>query len=316
MLQDNDPDSPLSPPSHFKESDKKGAPYVVVRDYKTAQEKYNALLEKHSRNRNKHVPGCAHLLFADSCKTLDLSKGVNIDIVVYTDRKDLSKTTVIRGRCITDQKVKDAGIRLAVRGGELPGNCRNSSMLAVGEKSLEPYELYKPTEKVKEQLMAFGPLIAQWMRKNFPFELDAINSAQYQKGLTPPDFMNGGPGGTVIISKNLENEPHLDSGDTSRSTVCFFERIPGKAKNWAFRFPNLSINGSRGVRFLLCDGAVLSYHGNEVKHCTEVLEELGFAVRSTEETEDGLKFVLDPKNENSVHGVLFGSLLRKKKKKK
>jgi hypothetical protein len=64
------------------------------------------------------------------------------------------------------------------------------------------------------------------------------------------------------------------------------EEEPGRAKNWAFIIPDVAINGSRGVVIKLFHGAVVSWDGRKIRHCSSIPK---------------------PGDDNNVYGCMFGS---------
>ena len=77
---------------------------------------------------------------------------------------------------------------------------------------------------------------------------------------------------STVLSINLGNSSHFDN-DNSISTAVWAEKVPGRAKNWYFVLPNLtdSLDNKRsvdGVVIELFHGAVLSWDGRLICHCT------------------------------------------------
>jgi hypothetical protein len=79
-----------------------------------------------------------------------------------------------------------------------------------------------------------------------------------------------GIGGTLMMSKNLANSAHIDIGDKSRGVCMWIEDNPGIASNWYFVLPDVSIGGRCGVCIRLFHGAVISWDGRLVRHCTSM----------------------------------------------
>jgi hypothetical protein len=77
-----------------------------------------------------------------------------------------------------------------------------------------------------------------------------------------------------------------DSADASRSTAFWVEEEPGGAKNWWFIFPDVSIDGSKGVVIKLFHGIGISWDGSKIKHCSSIT---------------------DTGDNNNVYGCMFGS---------
>lgn len=77
-----------------------------------------------------------------------------------------------------------------------------------------------------------------------------------------------GPGSCVMISQDLCNTSHVDHKDESMSFGVWTEEIPGKAKEWFFVLPNVSIQGSSGVAIRLYSGCAIEWDGRKLQHCT------------------------------------------------
>jgi hypothetical protein len=72
----------------------------------------------------------------------------------------------------------------------------------------------------------------------------------------------------MMISVNLANSPHYDTGDTSVSVAIWVEEKPGQSENWYFILPNMSHQGSKGIVVKLYHGLVISWDGRDIFHCT------------------------------------------------
>jgi hypothetical protein len=84
-----------------------------------------------------------------------------------------------------------------------------------------------------------------------------------------------GAGTCRFVSRGLVNSLHADLKDKSCTYAILSDPEGIKAEHWYFVFPNLSINGSTGVGFKLFHGAVVSWDGRLLRHCTSAPEAEG-----------------------------------------
>jgi hypothetical protein len=97
---------------------------------------------------------------------------------------------------------------------------------------------------------------------------------------------DAGLGNTMMISRNLGNSAHIDNRDQSRSIGVWVEEERGRAKNWSFLLPDVSVRGSKGVVIKLFHGAVISWDGQIIRHCSSIAQ---------------------PGQDNNVYGCVFCS---------
>jgi len=100
-------------------------------------------------------------------------------------------------------------------------------------------------------------------------------------------------GNTINLSVNLGNPSHFDL-DNSLCVSFWVSRNGKPVLNWCFIMPNASINGSKGVVIVLSHGALVSWDGRVLKHCSSIPD-----------VEDG----------NEVFGIFVGSTSQPKSKK-
>ena len=75
---------------------------------------------------------------------------------------------------------------------------------------------------------------------------------------------------SLDVSISLVNAAHYDNGDKGEGVGLWFKDgcDHNSADNWYFLLPNCSIDGSKGVTIKLCQGLMISWNGQEVKHCS------------------------------------------------
>jgi hypothetical protein len=218
------------------------------------------------------------------------------DVDVLVKENGSCTTTRIKVRCVSgDNPLLDSIVKL---GGSLPekGTCRQDvgdtgAMFGLGYRSKIKKVVYKQTLKpitagfMKE--VATG--VTRYMGKHYNDVLQGIKLAE-RKGANVDalEAMGGetGPGGTIMMSRNLGNSSHYDFADQSHSFAIWVEKHKGVAKNWYFVLPNVSIKGSKGVVIRLGHGVAISWDGRKIRHCSSVTA-----------VGDG----------NSVYGCMFGS---------
>jgi hypothetical protein len=246
----------------------------------------------------KFIHGALYDKLWPGYKVIDLSGGLctPVEIVVTLANK---KTSVVRiGSAKEESVMLNAIVEL---GRVLPtkGNARGKKngdvgdLFALGYRSLKKSIVYKPTKEcdISEAMAKASTEAGVYMQKHWRSDYDDIRDTDTLKsteGLPPLEEMGGkyGPGHVIMISRNLGNSPHIDNADGSRSIAFWVEEEPGRAKNWSFLLPDVSIDGSLGVVIKLFHGAVISWDGREVRHCSSITE---------------------PGDGNNVYGCMFGS---------
>ena len=173
-----------------------------------------------------------------------------------------------------------------------PGNCRGKevgdigSMHALGVKSATSKVVYVTKESTSRKVEVASKMMTDWMQDNLRDVLAKIRAVDAQLGVEPPPSLNDAPGSRMMVSVNLANSPHYDTGDTCESVAIWVEEKPGQSENWYFVFPNMSCQGSQGVVVKLLHGLAISWDGREIFHCT-----------SKTKTSDG----------NKTYGLLWSS---------
>jgi hypothetical protein len=175
------------------------------------------------------------------------------------------------------------------------GTCRRNvgdlgDMFALGYRSKAQGLIYNQTrnERTKKVMTELTTRVVPFLQKHYQDVLRDIRMAEGAGAIVPAlEEMGGvrGPGGSIMLSRNLGNSSHYDYSDRSNSCSIWAEKRLGKAKNWYFVLPNLSINGSKGVVVKLRHGVSISWDGRIIRHCSSV-------------TEVG--------EENNVYGCMFG----------
>jgi hypothetical protein len=249
------------------------------------------------KRHRKFVFGALYEKLYDGHKLIDccsdgLVDGVNI-VLTLPDQT----TSVVRiGSAATETQM----LALIVGFGKvLPkkGNARRNvgdvgDMYALGYKSIERGEIYVPTSipVIANAMTAAATAVGKYMQKCWPCEYDDIRNADKAKAsnLKPLEQMGGtnGPGNVIMISRNLGNSAHVDCEDKSRSFGIWVEEKRGQAENWYFILPDASIAESRGVVIKLFHGAVITWDGTKIRHCSSMTK---------------------PGENNNVYGCMFGS---------
>lgn len=154
------------------------------------------------------------------------------------------------------------------------GNCRGKnvgdlgSMHAIGVKSASSKVLYVARDTTSKKVENASGMMTDWMQDNMRDVLAKIRSVDMQLQVEPPPSLKHAPGSRMMISVNLANSPHYDSGDTSESVAVWVEEKPGHSENWYFVLPNVSCQGSKGIVVKLMHGLAISWDGREIFHCT------------------------------------------------
>jgi hypothetical protein len=176
------------------------------------------------------------------------------------------------------------------------GTCRRNvgdlgDMFALGYRSKAQGLIYKQTgnERTKTAMTSVTGCVGPFLAAHYPEVLMDIRKAE-QAGtkVRALDEMGGedGPGGSIMLSRNLGNSSHYDYSDGSASCSIWAEKRLNKARNWYFVLPNTSIRGSKGVVIKLRHGVAISWDGRLIRHCSSVT---------------------DVGEDNNVYGCMFGS---------
>jgi hypothetical protein len=150
-------------------------------------------------------------------------------------------------------------------------------MHALGYRNSSTGLEYNGTDFCKDAMKQYLNELGPYLKENLPFVRDSIEEAEIAKmGGTKrcPAFDVPVPvGNTANISVNLGNPSHFDCNDASLCHALWLSQTGRSVKNWYFVVPHASIDGSNGVVVELFHGAHLSWHGDELKHCSAVPEE-------------------------------------------
>jgi hypothetical protein len=192
-----------------------------------------------------------HIRFVAHCDSL-LKAGVELGNKV----KELSSQNLIT----------------SVRGGDF------GSMHPIGYRNSKTGLEYKGTNECRKETLAFASEIGAYLHKNLPHVQRDIEEAEMLKmGDTPrcESFDTSNPnhrcGNTINISRDLGNPCHYDN-DASYGCSLWLSQTGKSVGNWYFVLPHASIDGSKGVVIVLSHGVLITWHGNDVKHCTAIPE--------------------------------------------
>jgi hypothetical protein len=292
-------DEPLFlPPDYFNTDDLDMTEDHDLNDAEHAKSIYVWLKSKRLsiRRKRKFVRGCLYKNIFEGYHMIDAS-GDSSNVRELEVSLKSGEISVVRISSASNElDVLDAIVEL---GESLPlnGNCRREvgdlgDMYALGYRSSKTGQKYKYTNypDVSQAMKKASVKVANMMKRLSPSDLADIQQAERnKKSPCPPlEEMGGidGPGTCIMISRNLANASHLDINDKSRSFAIWVEKRKGKAGNWYFVMPDVSINGSKGVIIKLFHGCVISWDGRVIRHCTSVT---------------------DVGEGNNVYGCMFGS---------
>jgi hypothetical protein len=227
---------------------------------------------------------------------VDLSEGVYHGVDIVITLADGTESLVQIGSAATEKGMLNAIVDL---GKVLPttGNARRGvgdvgHMHALGYRSTVSGTVYAATLKpeIADAMEVASSSVGKYMKKKWPLEYNDIRRKEKLKSsdLQSLKQMGGkdGPGNVIMMSKNLGNSSHFDIADKSRSFGIWVEEQPGGANNWYFILPDVSINESKGLVIKLFHGAVITWDGSKIRHCSSMTE---------------------PGNNNNVYGCMFGS---------
>lgn len=275
------PITPLLPPDEIRSSSDlscDGTPRSTkFREVSRARLDYNTLrTEKMScRRLRKYVYGAVyHNLFQGYFEVDPLNSNYDLMVTLHSGKQSVIK---IRLASPEEGVGKDNLLAAMVElGGALnfPGNSRGfrvgdiGAMHAIGLKSAASKEFFVIKERVSTAVRKASSLMREWLEDNMRDVLGEIVATDKKLNATYPPWMPRGPGSRLMVSVNLANSPHYDTGDTAPSIAIWVEKKPGQSKNWFFVLPNVSYNGSQGLVIKLVHGVVISWDGREIFHCT------------------------------------------------
>jgi hypothetical protein len=235
---------------------------------------------KSKRRKRGFIHGALyHNLFAGYYE-IDPQATGDVDIVV-NDQKTKSTTTVMVRLVRQEEELLTAIIELGVC---MPakGTCRRDvgdigEMYGLGYRSKAKGVLYKQTRdgRTAGAMKQVSDGVVRYMSQHYEGVLADIKKAE--KGGAPAPALHemgglNGPGGTIMLSRNLGNSAHYDFADRSHSFAIWVEKIFGQAGNWYFILPNVSVNGSKGAVIRLRHGTAISWDGRKIRHCTSVTD--------------------------------------------
>ena len=280
MLHDS-PDTPLLPPDFIHMSPDNsfdGTPRSrYFKDPQLARDEYNRLrkAKASAKRQRKFVFGAMYKELFEGYYEVD-AMFKDYDLVVSLPSK---KSSQLHIRMVPPDTgiQKDNLLACLVQVGRTlsgPGNCRGKdvgdlgAMHAIGSKSASSRSVYVTKEVTSQRVENASKLMTDWMQDNLRDVLSFIRRKDAELCHEPCPSLKDAPGSRMMISVNLANSPHYDTGDTSESVAIWVEEKPGQSKNWFFVLPNVSYNGSKGVVVKLYHGLVISWDGREIFHCT------------------------------------------------
>jgi hypothetical protein len=275
------PDTPLLPPDYINRSSDisfDGTPRTTtLREPVWARKEYNRLRKEKSsvHRQRKFVFGAMYdQLFSGYFEVDPMFKDYDLHVTMPS-----KKTTIIHVRLVAPgDGVGHAPLLTSVvelgRTLSGPGNCRGKdvgdmgSMHAIGLKSASSKAFYAARDNTVAKVEAASTSMTDWMQDNLRDVLARIRKRDMDFDVECQPSLKNAPGSRMMISVNLANSPHYDSGDTSDSVAIWVEEKPGQSKNWYFVLPNMSFQGSSGVVVKLLHGVVISWDGRDIYHCT------------------------------------------------
>lgn len=286
QLQHDSPGSPLLPPDVVAMSSDNscdGTPRTTrFKDVNKARSEYNRLrVEKLSvRRQRKFVFGAMYATLFPGFFLIDpLESDYDLVVTVHTQKESVVRVRLVSpedgvGKISLLTSIVELGRSLSG-----PGNCRGhrvgdcGSMHAIGLKSATSKELYKITESTTAKATSASTVMREWLEDNMRENLQHVLSVDTTLKVEYPPTMPRGPGSRMMVSINLANSPHYDTGDTAESIGIWVEDKPGQSENWFFILPNVSYKGSQGLVIKLAHGVVISWDGREMYHCTSKTEQ-------------------------------------------
>lgn len=275
------PGTPLLPPDVIHNSPDIScdgtARSTKFKEISKARAEYNTLrLEKKScRRLRKFVFGAVYeSIFPGFYEVDPFLDNYDIDVTLHSGKK----SRILIRLVAPDEGYSKTNLLSSVvalgRSLDGPGNARGrrvgdiGAMHAMGLKSASSKDVYKITENTQRKAVTASTVMREWLEDNMRDELREIVQTDTNLKVKYPPVLPRGPGARLMMSVNLGNSPHYDSGDTSKSIAIWVEEKPGQAQNWFFVLPNVSFRGSNGMAIKLYHGLVISWDGREIFHCS------------------------------------------------
>ena len=275
------PNTPLLPPDMIHNSPDNScdgtARTTRFKEAQKARAQYNKLrLEKKSCRRfRKFVFGAIYeSIFSGYLEVDPFESDYDLNVTLHTGKKSQIKVRLVAPDDGVGKTTLLSSIVALGRSLSGPGNARGSrvgdigAMHAMGLKSAGSKECYKTCENTNKKVAVASSTMRDWLEDNLQEVLREVVRTDTNLKINYPSSMPRGPGSRLMMSVNLGNSPHYDSGDTSKSIAIWVEEKPGQAANWYFVLPNVSCKGSHGVVIRLIHGVVISWDGREIFHCS------------------------------------------------
>ena len=279
QLQHDLPKTPLLPPDVIHNSPDISCDGIArstrFKDVQKARAEYNKLRseKKSCRRLRKFVFGAIYeAIFPGYFEVDPFDSDYDLKVTLHTGSESEIKIRLVApdegvGKTNLLSSMVELGRSLSG-----PGNARGNrvgdigAMHAIGLKSQK--ELYKTSENTTKKVMTASTVMREWLEDNMREVLREVVQTDTNLKINYPPSMPRGPGSRLMVSVNLGNSPHYDSGDTSKSIAIWVEEKPGQSENWYFVLPNVSCKGSQGVIIKLVHGVVISWDGREIFHCS------------------------------------------------
>lgn len=270
-----------------------------VRDIITSMSKTISATRKHK----KYIPCAFYKNLFQGFKLLDPTvSDFDLELDIGAD----NKTKVSIRNVSNNASLLAAGQGLGNRVAEMlltrlcsesrDGNYGN--MVSIGYRDSKQGIEYKGTSDCRLETNKFVEEFGSYLNENMPEVQEDIERAELSKmgeAGRCKSFQTRSEksrcGNTIHCSLDYAIENHYDPYDASLCAVLWVSQTGKPVGNWYFLLPDASIGGSTGIVVKLSHGTVISWHGNEIKHCS--------AIPRAEEN-------------NAIYGLFVGSTSRPK----
>ncbi len=146
-----------------------------------------------------------------------------------------------------------------------------------------PVDYASTDNNVKAQMFEYNDELQKLFQQQFHWESSTMQNGLLLHDEMPPFYLGGrrATTKTVNMSHNLANSPHFDPYDFGVGyAVWAFDNINDEDHvEQYFMFPNLlttdsEMNTKKGVIIEICDGLLISWNGNVIRHCTSIRNQL------------------------------------------
>ena len=264
---DSSQHAPLLPPDLMTVSNR----LVSFDNINEAREWFNVLCSSDKTYKNtkrKYLPRSYHdkMFNLQHCFIYDRTKMGDVDIKVELSN-DIDTYIKIRKapNNLTNEILK---LQLLLNDNN-KSNARSKSgdegkMFALGLKNdQEEFKICDNNPVLTNQIEVVGSERKVWFKSIFNKDYEDHFSFENKLPYTQNSLSD-----MMVHSIALCNASHYDVDDVSITTSTWVEEVIGNTKNWYLVFPNVSVNGSKGLVIKLFHGCTINWDASKLRHAS------------------------------------------------